>query len=146
MAGPGAGSTSPGLLDRLFPGPALLRALGKLARPHDAVLGQGVGLDGWVDAEAYEGSTTLEGLLVYRFDAPLFFANVGWFRQRLRRAMDRNAGAERWVVIDFEGIGSVDATAVEGLCALVDELHEGGVVVGTAGPTTSSSARCNVAG
>ena len=107
-------------------------ALGKLARPHDAVLGQGVDLDGWVDAEAYEGSTTLEGLLVYRFDAPLFFANVGWFCQRLRRAMDRNPGAERWVVLDFEGIGSVDATAVEGLCELVDELHEQGVVIGTA--------------
>jgi MFS superfamily sulfate permease-like transporter len=111
---------------------SILVALAKLARPHDAVLGQGVGVDGWVDADAYQGSTTLEGLLVYRFDAPLFFANVGWFRQRLRRAMDRNPGAERWVVIDFEGIGSVDATAVEGLCELVDELHEQGVVVGTA--------------
>ena len=111
---------------------SIVVALGKLARPHDAVLGEGVGLDGWVDADAYEGSTTLEGLLVYRFDAPLFFANVGWFRQRLRRAMDRNPGAERWVVIDFEGIGSVDATAVEGLCELVDELHDEGVVVGTA--------------
>ena len=107
-------------------------ALGKLARPHDAVLGEGVGLDGWVDAEAYQGSATLEGLLVYRFDAPLFFANVGWFRQRLRQAMDRNPGAERWVVIDFEGIGSVDSTAVEGLCELVVELHEEGVVIGTA--------------
>jgi high affinity sulfate transporter 1 len=111
---------------------SVLVALAKLARPHDAVLGQGVGVDGWVDADAYQGSTTLEGLLVYRFDAPLFFANVGWFRQRLRRAMDRNPGAERWVVIDFEGIGSDDATAVEGLCELVDELHEEGVVVGTA--------------
>jgi high affinity sulfate transporter 1 len=107
-------------------------ALGKLARPHDAVLGEGVGLDGWVDAEAYEGSTTLEGLLVYRFDAPLFFANVGWFGQRLRRAIERNPGAERWVVIDFEGIGSVDATAVEALCELVDELHGDGMVIGTA--------------
>jgi len=46
--------------------------------------------------------------------------------------MDRNPGAERWVVIDFEGIGSVDATAVEGLCELIDELHEEGVVIGTA--------------
>jgi len=111
---------------------SVLVALGKLARPRDAVLGQGADLDGWVDADAYEGSTTLEGLLVYRFDAPLFFANVGWFRQRLRRAMDRNPGDERWVVIDFEGIGSVDATAVDGLCELVDELHEEGVIVGTA--------------
>ena len=46
--------------------------------------------------------------------------------------MDRNPGDERWVVIDFEGIGSVDATAVEGLCELVDELHEQGVIIGTA--------------
>ena len=111
---------------------SVLVALGKLARPHDAVLGQGVGLDGWVDADVYEASTTLEGLLVYRFDAPLFFANISWFRQRLRQAMERNPGAERWVVIDFEGIGSVDATAVDGLCELVDELHEEGVVIGTA--------------
>ena len=107
-------------------------ALGKLTRPHDAVLGEGADLDGWVDAEAYEGSTTLEGLLIYRFDAPLFFANIGWFRQRLRLAMDRNPGPERWVVIDFEGIGSVDATAIEGLCELIDELHGEGIVVGTA--------------
>jgi MFS superfamily sulfate permease-like transporter len=107
-------------------------ALGKLARPHDAVLGEGPGLDGWVDTDAYEGSATVEGLLVYRFDAPLFFANVGWFRQRLRLAMERNPGQERWVIIDFEGIGSVDATAVEGLCELVDELHGEGIVMGTA--------------
>ena len=113
-------------------GLSILVALGKLARPHDAVLGEGLGLDGWVDTDAYEGSTTVEGLLVYRFDAPLFFANVTWFRQRLRKAMDRNPGVERWVVIDFEGIGSVDATAVEGLCELVDELHDEDIVIGTA--------------
>ena len=107
-------------------------ALGKLARPHDAVLGEGLGLDGWVDAEAYERSTTLEGLFVYRFDAPLFFANIGRFRQRLQRAMERNVGTERWIVIDFEGIGSVDATAVEGLLELVDGLHEDGITVGIA--------------
>jgi high affinity sulfate transporter 1 len=107
-------------------------ALGKLTRPHDAVLGEGADLDGWVDADAYEGSTTVEGLLVYRFDAPLFFANIRWFRHRLRRAIDRNPGPERWVVIDFEGIGSVDATAVEGLGELIDELHGEGIVVGTA--------------
>jgi SulP family sulfate permease len=112
---------------------SLLVALGKLARPHDAVLGEGVGLDGWVDAEAYEGSTTtLEGLIVYRFDAPLFFANITRFHDRLLQAMERNPGAERWVVIDFEGIGSVDATAVDGLCELVEELHADGIVVGTA--------------
>lgn len=111
---------------------SLIVALGKLARPHDAVLAEGRGLDGWVDADAYSGSTMLEGLLVYRFDAPLFFANVTWFRERLRQAMERAPGAEHWVVLDFEGIGSVDATAVESLCELVDELHAERVVVGTA--------------
>jgi high affinity sulfate transporter 1 len=111
---------------------SLLVALGHIARPHDAVLGEGPGLEGWVDVDAHEGATTLEGLLVYRFDAPLFFANVAWFHHRLLAAMERNPGEERWVVVDFEGIGSVDATAVEALCELVDELHEQGVVVGTA--------------
>jgi MFS superfamily sulfate permease-like transporter len=113
-------------------GLSIVVALGKLARPHDAVLGEGAGLDGWVDTEEHEGSVTLEGLLVYRFDAPLFFANIGWFRQRVQQALDINEGTERWIVIDFEGIGSLDATAAEGLVELVDELHEGGLVVGIA--------------
>ena len=50
--------------------------LGRVARPHDAILGEGAGLDGWIDV-ADERARTLPGLLVYRFDVPLFFANVG---------------------------------------------------------------------
>ena len=78
---------------------------------------------GWVDAEAYEARPPSEGLLVYRFDAPLFFANVRWFRQRVRQAMDRNPGAERWVVIDFEGLEPL-------LKARADELAPGRIRFG----------------
>jgi hypothetical protein len=51
--------------------------------------------------------------------------------------MNRNPGAERWVVIDFEGIGSVDATAVEALGELIDKLHETAIFVSPR-PTNSS--------
>ena len=115
-------------------------ALGKLARPHDAVLGQGVGLDGWVDAEAYEGSTTLEGLLVYRFDAPLFFANVGWFRQRLRRAMDRNPGAERGSSSTSRASGPSTQRPSKGCVSSSTSCTRKASSSAPHGPTTSSSA------
>jgi sulfate permease, SulP family len=96
-----------------------------VARPHDAVLGAGRGLDGWVDVDA--GGEPLPGLLVYRFDAPLFFANATRFGQRLREVLVANPGREEWVVLDCEGIGSVDATAVEELEELAADLAADGV-------------------
>jgi SulP family sulfate permease len=96
-----------------------------VARPHDAVLGAGRGLDGWVDVDA--GGEPLPGLLVYRFDALLFFANATRFGQRLREVLVANPGWEEWVVLDCEGIGSVDATAVEELEELAADLAADGV-------------------
>jgi MFS superfamily sulfate permease-like transporter len=99
----------------------ILIAIVRVARPHDAILGSSADLDGWVDAEDYE-TTTEEGLLVYRFDAPLFFVNANRFAERVLRAMDDNPGDERWVVLDFEGISDVDTTATEALQALCTDL------------------------
>jgi SulP family sulfate permease len=96
-----------------------------VARPHDAVLGAGRDLNGWVDVDT--GGEPLPGLLVYRFDAPLFFANATRFGQRLRELLEANPGREEWVVLDCEGIGSVDATAVDELEELVADLAAGGV-------------------
>jgi sulfate permease, SulP family len=108
-------------------GLSIVVAVGRMARPHDAVLGEGADLDGWVDVE--DGARTLPGLLVYRFDAPLFFANASRFRQRIHEVLVANPGAERWVVLDFEGVGSVDATGVEELRGTVDDLRAAGVEV-----------------
>jgi high affinity sulfate transporter 1 len=108
-------------------GLGIVIALFRMARPHDAVLGDSSDLDGWVDASAYEGVTAEPGLLVYRFDAPLFFANAARFAQRLEQALEENPGEERWVVLDFEGIGSVDTTATEVLHDLCADLAVLGV-------------------
>jgi sulfate permease, SulP family len=97
-------------------------AVGRMARPADAILGGRDDLDGWVPVERDPRARTLPGLLVYRFDAPLFFVNAERFRARLLHLLEENPGEEVWVVLDFEGIGEVDATAVEGLGELLDEL------------------------
>ena len=113
-------------------GLSLLVALGRIARPHDAILGDGQDLDGWVDAETYPGARTLPGLLVYRFDAPLFFANADRYRERLEQLVEENPGEEDWLVLDFEGVGEADTTAVDMLVELLDEHQRAGRVVAIA--------------
>jgi SulP family sulfate permease len=113
-------------------GASVLLALARIALPHDAVLSASETLDGWVDAEQYDLEPTHPGLLVYRFDAPLFFANASRFRERLHLMLDKKPGDEDWVVLDFEGIGEVDATALEMLEELVLELAARGVTVAIA--------------
>ncbi|MCP4307661.1 MAG: sulfate permease [bacterium] len=108
-------------------------ALWRIARPSDAVLGGASELDGWVAIDEFPDAHTLPGLLVYRFDAPLFFANSEWFRQRVRTALDVNPGEERWIIFDFDGVGSIDTTAVEMLQELLAELPGLGIdVIGIA--------------
>ncbi len=112
-------------------GLSLLVMLGRVARPHDAILGEGKGLDGWIDLDD-ERATPVEGLMVYRFDAPLFFANANHFAKRVRAAMEANPGEEQGVVLDMEGVGSIDTTAVDALGDLIDELEEAAVDVSLA--------------
>ena len=103
----------------------------RAARPDDAILGEGEGLDGWVAIDDDRASTR-PGLLVYRYDAPLFFANAEHFRARVHVAIGENPGEERTVVLDLEGIGSIDTTAVDYLGVLLDELDELGIDVALA--------------
>ena len=107
-------------------------ALGRMAIPHDAVLTTAEGLDGWVDADTYAPGETLPGLLVYRFDAPLFFINSDRFRERLQLMLEENPGEEEWVILDFEGIGEVDATALDVLADLTAALTGSGITLGVA--------------
>ena len=84
--------------------------------PYDTVLGRVPGLEGYHDIRSYPGADRLPGLVIYRFDAPLFFANAKSFRDEVRRL----AGADprpRWVVVAAEPMTDVDTTAA-------DVLHE----------------------
>ena len=106
---------------------SIIVALGRIARPHDAVLGDRPELDGWVEVDAHPGARTEPGLLVYRFDAPLFFLNTERFRVRVLDALEANPGREDWLVLDFEGIGGLDASALDGLADVIDQVGATGV-------------------
>ena len=92
-------------------------------RPHSAVLGRVDGLKGYHDTERHPEARLIPGLVLYRFDAPLFFANADVFHARVR-ALARGAA---WVVIAAEPITDIDTTAGEMLRTLDDELTVDGV-------------------
>jgi high affinity sulfate transporter 1 len=96
-------------------------------RPHDAVLGRQEGLKGYHDVQRYPGARQVPGLLLYRFDAPLFFANAGFFRRRIRRLVAATTPRVRWVVVAAEPITDVDTTASGILGELLAELRQQGV-------------------
>ena len=64
----------------------------RAARPHDAVLGRVDDVDGYHDIARWEGAETVPGLLVYRFDAPPFFVNAEYLRQRVLALVDGSRG------------------------------------------------------
>ncbi|MFA9270503.1 MAG: SulP family inorganic anion transporter, partial [Baekduiaceae bacterium] len=93
--------------------------------PHGAVLGKVDDLPGWHSVEANPGATEIPGVVVYRWEAPLIFANAGSFRQQIRHLVrDRRP---EWVVLQCEAITDVDVTAAEMLEQLDRELNDAGV-------------------
>ncbi len=108
---------------------SVLVALYRIARPHDAVLGDLPELDGWVEVDAHPDAVTETGLVVYRFDAPLFFLNAERFRERVEQVLVANPGEEDWLVLDFEGVGALDATALDTLVEVLEEADRQGIGV-----------------
>jgi high affinity sulfate transporter 1 len=104
---------------------SLLNFIRHAWRPHDAVLGRVDHLKGYHDTERHPEARRIPGLVLYRFDAPLFFANADYFRQRVR-ALARSRDAT-WIVVAAEPITDIDATAGETLSRLREELDALGV-------------------
>jgi high affinity sulfate transporter 1 len=93
--------------------------------PHGAVLGRTDDSEGWHSVDDLPGAREEPGIAVYRWEAPLFFANAGAFRQQIRRLVrDRDL---RWVVLQCEAITDIDVTAAEMLEQLDLELNKDGV-------------------
>jgi high affinity sulfate transporter 1 len=98
-------------------------------RPHDAVLGREDELKGYHDIDRHPNARLVPGLLLYRFDAPLFFANGAYFRRRVRSLVAEAAHPVRWVVVAAEPITDIDTTAVGQLEDLLEELRGLGVTL-----------------
>jgi high affinity sulfate transporter 1 len=103
-------------------GLSLLDVMRRAWRPHTAELVRVDGLKGYHDVERHPEGRRVPGLLLYRFDAPLFFANAGYFAEDVLRAVDGAPGPVRWVVITAEPITDVDVTAADELHELLDDL------------------------
>jgi high affinity sulfate transporter 1 len=95
--------------------------------PYDAVLGRVAGMKGYHDVTRHPEGQQIPGLVLYRWDAPLFFANAARFRERVLRNVRRAEPPARWVVVAAEPITDIDATAARELSDLLDDLHARGV-------------------
>ncbi|WP_340383963.1 sulfate permease [Streptomyces sp. SS7] len=109
-------------------GLSVAELLTRVARPHDAVEGLVPGLAGMHDVDDYPQAATVPGLLVYRYDSPLFFANAENFRHRALAAVDGQRDPVRWFVLNTEANVEVDITALDAVDELRRELDRRGVV------------------
>ncbi len=101
---------------------SVLNVLRRTARPHDAVLGRVDRMDSFHNVERWREAQVIPGLVVYRFDAPLYFANSAWFKRRVLFLVDTEPERVLWLLLDAEGVTDLDSTAVRMLEELLDEL------------------------
>jgi high affinity sulfate transporter 1 len=92
-------------------------------RPHSAVLGQVDHIRGYHDITRYPQAHLIPGLVMLRWDAPLFFANAELFHDRVLEAVRAAPTPTRWLVVAAEPVTSVDVTAADALCELDDTLR-----------------------
>ena len=93
--------------------------------PTGAVLGRVAALDSWHRIDANPDAVPVPGVTVFRWEAPLFFANAGIFRQAIRRLV--RTSQPRWVVVQCEAMTDIDVTAADMLERLDNELNRRGV-------------------
>ena len=99
--------------------------------PYQARLGQVDGIDGLHDITRFDSVAELDGLIVYRFDAPLFFANTRTFREQLRH-LAASEPPPRWILLAAEPVTDIDTTAADMLLALHQELASLGIELAVA--------------
>ncbi|GAA3880313.1 SulP family inorganic anion transporter [Streptomyces lacrimifluminis] len=109
-------------------GLSVAELLTRVARPHDAVQGLVPGVAGMHDIDDYPQARTIPGLVVYRYDSPLFFANAEDFRRRALAAVDEQVDPVRWFVLNAEANVEVDITALDAVDELRRELTGRGLV------------------
>ncbi|MEV0616450.1 SulP family inorganic anion transporter [Nonomuraea sp. NPDC050404] len=106
---------------------SLLEVLRRAVMPYTAVLGRTGEQHAYRDVVNYRDAETLPGLVVYRFDAPLFFANADVLRTDLRRLIADARPPVREIVLDAEAVYDMDTTGVEALHRIVDDCDRAGV-------------------
>jgi len=96
-------------------------------RPHSAVLGRTPGVKGYHDITRYPNARRIPGLVLFRWDAPLFFANAEFFKERALNAVATSPTPVRWMIVAAEPVTSVDVTACDMVAELDEALHAQGI-------------------
>ena len=96
-------------------------------RPHSAVMGRAEGVKGYHDITRYPNARQIPGLVLFRWDAPLFFANAQLFKERALEAVSEAPSQVRWLVVAAEPVTSVDVTAADTLAELDEALQAAGI-------------------
>jgi sulfate permease, SulP family len=126
---------------------SVVDAVRRSASPHDAVLGWVERLDRYADVELHPSAKVAPGVLVYRLDDRLFFANASYVEGRIREAISGAPAPVHWLVFDAESLNHVDATGVRMLTELVEALRKESITFVFArlhGPTSNRLAEAGV--
>ena len=102
----------------------------RVARPHDGVLGEVPNMPGFHDIDDWQDAKTIPGLVLYRYDAPLFFANAENFKNRALQAIASETAPVEWFVVNTEAIVEIDITAADILEELREELAKKRIIFG----------------
>ena len=105
---------------------SILNVFRRAWRPYDTELGRVEGLEGYHDVAIHPEAEHLPGLVIYRFDGPLFFANATTFRDQVRRLAQADP-PPRWILIAAEPMTDVDTTASDMLDDLDEALNADGI-------------------
>ena len=103
---------------------SVVDAVRRSAAPHDAVLGWVERLDRYADVRLHPTAKIVPGVLVYRLDDRLFFANAHYVKGRIHEAIAGAPTPVRWLVFDAEALNHVDATGVRTLTELIESLRK----------------------
>jgi high affinity sulfate transporter 1 len=96
-------------------------------RPHYAVLGRVDGVRGYHDITRYPDARRVPGLVLFRWDAPLFFANAELFHQRVLETIAESPSPVRRIIVAAEPVTSIDVTSADMLAELEHSLSESGI-------------------
>jgi sulfate permease, SulP family len=126
-----AGVVAYGVLEALAfaVGLSIIDVVRRSANPHDAVLGWVERLDRWADASLYPSAKLTPGVVVYRLDDRLFFANAGYVKGRIREAVRGAPPPVNCVVFDAEAVTHIDATGLEALRDIAGDLRKEHIVL-----------------
>jgi sulfate permease, SulP family len=110
-------------------GLSIVDVVRRSARPHDAVLGWVERLGRYADVSVHRGASVTPGVVVYRIDDRVFFANASYVKGRVQEAVRGAPTPARWLVVDGEAITHIDSAGLGAIDELTRDLARAGVTL-----------------